>query len=176
MAREIRAAFPHAWLMTEDNRNVTYLHERGPDDAVPLMSGEWNDDWHNAAHVVATDEDEGYYADFADDPVGHLARAAAEGFAYQGERQPASETSRGKPSGHLPPAAFVDFLQNHDQIGNRALGERLTMLTPPTRLAALQAMLLLSPHVPLMFMGRGMARRGAVLLLLELRGASSDGW
>ena len=151
-AREIRETFPDAWLTTEDNRNVTYLHERS-NGRVTLMTGEWNDDWHNAAHVVATGEDEGYYADFADDPVGHLARAAAEGFAYQGETGPGSEEPRGKPSGHLPPAAFVDFLQNHDQIGNRALGERLTVLSPLTRLHALQAMLLLSPHVPLMFMG-----------------------
>ena len=152
-AREIRDRFPDAWLATEDNRNVTYLHERDDDGRTRLMSGEWNDDWHNAAHVVATDETEGYYADFADDPVGHVARAAAEGFAYQGDPSPVSGEPRGKPSGHLPPQAFVDFLQNHDQIGNRALGERLTLLSSPARLHALQAVLLLSPHVPLMFMG-----------------------
>jgi malto-oligosyltrehalose trehalohydrolase len=147
MAREIRAVLPGAWLMTEDNRNVTHLHERAEDGSAPIMDGEWNDDWHNAAHVVATDEDEGYYADFADDPTGWLARACATGFAYQGEK------GRGRPSGHLPPVAMVNFLQNHDQVGNRALGERLTRLTPMARLEALQAMLLLSPQIPMLFMG-----------------------
>jgi malto-oligosyltrehalose trehalohydrolase len=169
MAREIRAEFPGAWLMTEDNRNITHLHEREGGRAV-LMSGEWNDDWHNAAHVVASGEEEGYYADFADDPVGHLARAAAEGFAYQGERGPSSDAPRGRPSGHLPPQAFVDFLQNHDQIGNRALGERLTELAPHTRLMALQAMLLLSPHIPLMFQGDEWGETGPFLFFADFAG------
>jgi malto-oligosyltrehalose trehalohydrolase len=147
MAREIRRVLPGAWLMTEDNRNVTFLHERAEDGSTPLMDAEWNDDWHNAAHVVATDETEGYYADFADDPTGWMAKAGAGGFAYQGEG------GRGEPSGHLPPTAMVNFLQNHDQVGNRAIGERLTVLTPLARLRALEAMLLLSPQVPLLFMG-----------------------
>jgi malto-oligosyltrehalose trehalohydrolase len=169
MARAIRVEHPGAWLMTEDNRNVTHLHEREDGRAV-LMSGEWNDDWHNAAHVVATGEVEGYYADFADDPVSHLARAAAEGFAYQGQQGPASDAPRGRPSGHLPPAAFVDFLQNHDQIGNRALGERLTELAPRPRLLALQAMLLLSPHVPLTFQGDEWGETGPFLFFADFEG------
>ena len=169
MAREIRAEFPHAWLMTEDNRNVTHLHER-EDGRATLMDGEWNDDWHNAAHVVATGEEEGYYADFADDPAGLLARAAAEGFAYQGESGPMSKAPRGRPSGHLPPQAFVDFLQNHDQIGNRALGERLTELAPHSRLMAMQAMLLLSPHVPLMFQGDEWGETGPFLFFADFEG------
>ena len=147
MARAIRARLPGAWLMTEDNRNITRFHERAEDGSTPLFDGEWNDDWHNAAHPLASDEDEGYYADFADDPTGWLARACAYGFAYQGEKD------RGEPSGHLPPVAMVNFLQNHDQVGNRAVGERLIQLTPPARLRALQAMLLLSPQIPLLFMG-----------------------
>ena len=166
-AREIRERVPHAWLATEDNRNVTHLHERDG-DRTPLMSGEWNDDWHNAAHVVATDEDEGYYADWQDDPVGHLARAAAEGFADQGDR------GRGRPSGHLPPDAFVDFLQNHDQIGNRAVGERLNQLTAPARLEALQAMLLLSPHVPLLFMGEEWGATEPFLFFTDFHGELGD--
>ena len=146
MACAIRARRPDAWLATEDNRNITRLHER-EGGATPLMDGEWNDDWHNAAHVVLTGETEGYYDAFAEDPLAKLTRASAEGFAHQGEG------GWGVPSGHLPPAAFVDFLQNHDQIGNRARGERLTALARPEALAALQAILLLSPHVPLLFMG-----------------------
>ncbi len=169
MAREIRERAPHAWLMTEDNRNVTYLHER-TDGRAALMDGEWNDDWHNAAHVVASGEEEGYYADFADGPARHLARAAAEGFAYQGESGPSSKAPRGEASGHLPPAAFVDFLQNHDQIGNRALGERLVEMAPHSRLMALQAMLLLSPHIPLMFQGDEWGETGPFQFFADFEG------
>jgi malto-oligosyltrehalose trehalohydrolase len=147
LAREVREVLPGAWLMTEDNRNVTHLHERDADGRAPVMDGEWNDDWHNAAHVAATGETEGYYEAFAGDPVGLLARAAATGFAYQGEG------GRGAPSGHLPPMAMVNFLQNHDQVGNRAIGERLPLLSRPSLLRAFQVMLLLSPQVPLLFMG-----------------------
>jgi malto-oligosyltrehalose trehalohydrolase len=149
LAREVRARFPDrlVHLTTEDNRNVTHLHERGEGGDVPLHTAEWNDDVHNAAHVLATGETEDYYRPFADDPLRHLGRALAEGFAFQGEG------GRGEPSAHLPPAAFVDFLQNHDQTGNRALGERLVTLTDAETLAALTAILALSPHVPLFFMG-----------------------
>jgi maltooligosyltrehalose trehalohydrolase len=132
-------------LTTEDNRNVAHLLERR-DGAPVFYTGEWNDDVHNAAHVLATGETEGYYGDFTDDPTAHLARGLAEGFAHQGPE-------RGEPSAHLPPTAFVDFLQNHDQTGNRALGERLITLTDPAMHDALTAILLLSPHIPLMFMG-----------------------
>lgn len=147
LAREVRAEITDrpVHLTTEDNRNVVHLHAR-EDGAVTLYTAEWNDDLHNAAHVLATGETDGYYAAFADDPTGDLARALAEGFAHQGPE-------RGEPSAHLPPAAFVDFLQNHDQTGNRALGERLVTLTDLPTHDALTAILLLSPHVPLMFMG-----------------------
>ena len=140
------------WLTTEDNRNVTYLHEREGGRA-PLFDGEWNDDLHNAVHVVATGETEGYYAGFAEDPWGLYARALAEGFAFQGEVAPDADEPRGEPSTHMPPDAFVDFLQNHDQVGNRAMGERLSTLTSAPMLDALMAIHLLSPHIPLLFMG-----------------------
>ncbi|WP_304615751.1 malto-oligosyltrehalose trehalohydrolase [Paracoccus sp. (in: a-proteobacteria)] len=147
IAQEIRAHFPHAHLTTEDNRNITALHERGPDGGVPLYTAEWNDDFHNVAHVIATGEAEGYYADFATDPWPKFGRALAEGFVWQGEG------GHGAPSTHLPPTAFVDFLQNHDQTGNRAFGERLLTLAPEPMVRALMTIHLLSPHVPLMFMG-----------------------
>ena len=87
MARRIRAdiADRPVHLTTEDNRNITRLHERGEDGSVPLYTAEWNDDFHNAAHVVATGETDAYYADFARDHWRKLARALAEGFAFQGE-------------------------------------------------------------------------------------------
>ena len=149
IAREIRATFPdrQIHLATEDERNITYLHERGEDGSVPLHTAEWNDDFHNAAHVVASGEHEGYYKPYKDNPVGLMARTLAEGFSHQGEN------GRGVDSTGQPPTAFVDFLQNHDQIGNRAFGERLQALTDHDTLEALTAILLLSPHIPLMFMG-----------------------
>ena len=166
LAREVHAIFPdrRVHLTTEDNRNVTYLHERMPDGAVELHTAEWNDDMHNAAHVLATGETEGYYADFTPDPLPFLGRALAEGFAYQGEG------GRGQPSAHLPPAVFVDFLQNHDQIGNRALGERLITLAPENTLAALTAILALSPHIPLFFMGEEYGERRPFLFFAHFGG------
>lgn len=149
LPREIRDRLPDrpVHLTTEDNRNVAHLHVRDDNNAPRLYSGEWNDDFHNAAHVVATGEKEGYFRFFAKEPVGHLGRALAEGFARQGEE------GRGEPSAHLPPSAFINFLQNHDQTGNRAHGERLVSLADPEMMQALTAILLLSPHIPLLFMG-----------------------
>ncbi|MFN3565692.1 MAG: DUF3459 domain-containing protein, partial [Burkholderiaceae bacterium] len=121
----------------------------------PLAAtAQWNDDLHHAAHVLATGETDGYYIDYADDPLAHFGRALAEGFVYQGERSRfRGGRARGDPSAHLPPAAFVNFLQTHDQIGNRAFGERLVALTSARKLRALAACVLLAPAPPLLFMG-----------------------
>ncbi|WP_333828840.1 malto-oligosyltrehalose trehalohydrolase [Pararhodobacter sp.] len=153
IALRIRERFPHAHLTTEDNRNITHLHARDESGQPRLYSGEWNDDFHNVAHVIATRESEGYYADFTDDPIARFARALAEGFIWQGEHSPSANAPRGAPSAHLPPTAFVDFLQNHDQTGNRAFGERLLTLSTPGMVRALMTIHLLSPHIPLLFMG-----------------------
>ncbi len=121
-------------------------------------SAQWNDDFHHALHVIVTGETDGYYADFADDPVGRLGRCLAEGFAFQGEASPfGGGQPRGEPSTGLPPTAFVSFLQNHDQVGNRAFGERLVALAPEPALRAAAAILLLSPQVPMLFMGEEFA-------------------
>ncbi len=150
MASEIRAS--------AGDRPVHLVLENERNDADRLRAeaydAQWNDDFHNVLHVLLTGETSAYYADFADRPAERLARCLGEGFIYQGEGSPNHDgRPRGKPSGHLPPTAFVSFLQNHDQIGNRALGERLTMLTDPARLRAATALLLLSPQIPLIFMG-----------------------
>jgi len=116
-------------------------------------TAQWNDDSHHGYHVLATGESDGYYVAYADAPAKHLARCLAEGFAYQGEESPFSKEPRGEPSAHLPPSCFVDFLQNHDQIGNRAFGERLTQLSEEKKLKALSAIQLLAPSPPLLFMG-----------------------
>lgn len=119
-------------LTTEDNRNVLFLHPRSEDGGVPLYTAEWNDDFHNAVHVMATGETHAYYADFASQPEQHVARALSEGFAWQGERSERTGEKRGVPSGAQTPVAFVDFIQNHDQVGNRAQGERLITLAGAT--------------------------------------------
>src|SRR5581483_8785160 len=96
---------------------------------------QWNDDFHHASHVILSGETEGYYADYATEPVSTFGRILAEGFAYQGEESPFRDGERrGEPSGELPSTAFVAFLQNHDQIGNRAFGERIGALTSPNAL------------------------------------------
>ncbi|HEY2336000.1 MAG TPA: malto-oligosyltrehalose trehalohydrolase [Burkholderiales bacterium] len=116
-------------------------------------TAQWNDDSHHAFHVLATGEAQGYYKAYVDAPARHLARCLAEGFAYQGEVSPFSGERRGERSADLPPTAFVDFLQNHDQIGNRAFGDRIISLTTERRLKTLTAILLLAPSIPLLFMG-----------------------
>lgn len=136
----------HVHLVLENERNIASLL-RGPFDA------QWNDDAHNTLHVLLTGEHEGYYRAYAKKPIEKLARVLAEGFAYQGEPSPIHDGApRGEPSKHLPPSAFVIFLQNHDQIGNRAFGERLRTLCAPQALLAATALVLLSPQIPLVFM------------------------
>jgi maltooligosyltrehalose trehalohydrolase len=117
----------------------------------PKFDAQWADDFHHCLHVLLTGENEGYYADFQD-PARQLARVLAEGFAYQGELTQSGQP-RGEPSAHLPATAFVICLQNHDQIGNRALGERLTTLADRPALDAATALLLLTPFVPMLFQG-----------------------
>ena len=115
----------HVWLMLENELNQASLLEQGFD-------AQWNDDGHNALHVLLTGETDAYYADFAQHPTEQLARCLSQGFVYQGHTTRHGHP-RGEPSGHLPPSAFVLFLQNHDQIGNRAFGERLHQLARPRR-------------------------------------------
>lgn len=157
-------------LTTEDCRNITSLHPRDADGAAPLFTGEWNDDFHNAVHVFATGETHAYYQDFAEAPEKWLARVLTEGFAYQGEVSAQSGEPRGVDSTQQPPVAFVDFIQNHDQVGNRAQGERLIALAGADRTRVLLAMLLLSPHIPLLFMGEEYGETHPFLFFTDFHG------
>ena len=150
----------HVHLVLENEHNDAGLLGTG------LFTAQWNDDWHNVMHVLLTGEHEGYYRDFADTPIEKLSRCLGEGFIYQGEPTRQGK-ARGAPSAHLPPTAFVAFLQNHDQIGNRALGERLTLLAEPDALAAATLLLLLSPMVPLLFMGEEWASEQPFLFFTD---------
>lgn len=152
--RERFAGERHVHLVLENDANEARYLVRGAGDAPRWYVAQWNDDAHHALHVLATGETEGYYEDYADDPACALARSLAEGFAYQGEPSPhRGETPRGEPSAQLPPVAFVDFLQNHDQVGNRAFGERIDAVASAQTVEAALSILLLSPHPPLLFMG-----------------------
>jgi len=121
------------------------------------FTAQWNDDIHHVLHVAATGETAGYYADYGggkqSDGTKLLATALAEGFAYQGQMMPYRGSPRGEPAAHLPPGAFVAFIQNHDQIGNRAFGDRLDQTASPEAMRALAAIYLLLPQIPMIFMG-----------------------
>lgn len=178
LAATIRRRIPdrQVHLVLENDHNDAALLANGYD-------AQWNDDAHHALHVLLTGEHDGYYEDYcvgadardtrldgireAGDSAMHatatrfLARVLAEGFAYQGEASPhrtresggEKPVHRGQPSGQLSPTAFVSFLQNHDQIGNRAFGERIATLADPAALRAAVALQLLCPQIPMVFMG-----------------------
>jgi malto-oligosyltrehalose trehalohydrolase len=115
---------------------------------------QWNDDLHHALHVLITGERDGYYADYSQRPIDQLGRCLADGFAYQGEVSLyRNGETRGESTEGLPPTAFVSFLQNHDQVGNRAFGERIIQLADQRAVRAAAAILLLAPSPPLLFMG-----------------------
>jgi malto-oligosyltrehalose trehalohydrolase len=150
MAAEVRQKIQpgrHVHLVLENDLNAS-------SHLVRNFDAQWNDDGHHVLHVLLTGEKEGYYEDYKTDPAKRLARCLKEGFIYQGEPSlHRGGRSRGTPSKDLPPTAFVLFLQNHDQIGNRAFGERLTLLADARALEAATALLLLCPQIPLLFMG-----------------------
>jgi len=149
MAARVRAT-------VEPGRQVHLVLENEHNQASHLsgdFDAQWNDDAHNVLHVMLTGEQEGYYQNYPDPPR-QLARCLGEGFIYQGDPSPSHDGKpRGTSSAHLPPTKFVSFLQNHDQIGNRAMGERLTTLADPDALRAAVLLHLLCPQIPLLFMG-----------------------
>jgi maltooligosyltrehalose trehalohydrolase len=164
MAIAVRTAFEpgrYVHLVLENDDNIAdYL--AGPFDA------QWNDDSHHALHVLLTGESDGYYGDYSERPAVKLARCLREGFIYQGEpSQFRGGKLRGTPSADLAPTAFVLFLQNHDQIGNRAFGERLTVLADADALEAAIALQLLCPQIPLVFMGEESASRSPFLYFTD---------
>jgi malto-oligosyltrehalose trehalohydrolase len=164
IAAAVRAQLPnrpvHLVLENDDNR-ARYL-------APGLHTAQWNDDVHHALHLLISGETGGYYADYADRPADCLGRALAEGFAYQGEASAYRDgAKRGEPSAHLPPTAFVAFTQNHDQVGNNALGLRLTAVARANAVAAGAAIVALAPQVPMLFMGEEWAAEQPFLYFVD---------
>lgn len=151
IAAEIRAAAPGraVHLMLENDLNQARWLEPGAG-----YDAQWNDDFHHVMRVLVAGQTDGYYVDYATDPVEHLGRALTQGFSYQGQESiHRPGMLRGTSSGHLPPTRFVEFLQNHDQVGNAPYGKRLHRLAPPDAVHLGLAVLLLSPGIPMLFMG-----------------------
>jgi len=144
----------HIHLVLENGDNLASLLDAAQEPPRGKYRGQWNDDYHHAWHVLFTREAQGYYGDYQRSPRTDLARALASGFVYQGEISAFwGNKPRGEPSGRLPPSTFVNFLQNHDQIGNRPLGDRLETLAAPPEVEAALAVTLVAPAIPLLFMG-----------------------
>jgi maltooligosyltrehalose trehalohydrolase len=144
----------HVHLILENDLNQSHYLRRTERCQIQGYNAQWNDDIHHALHVLITGERDGYYLDYSQHPLDQLGRCLIEGFAYQGERSLLRNgQARGERTTGLPPTAFVAFLQNHDQIGNRAFGERIATIADPRAVRAAIAILLFAPSPPLLFMG-----------------------
>ena len=161
-------------VLENDNNAGRYL--RRDAKANPFWyTAQWNDDIHHVFHVLLTGETDGYYSDYTDNPAQSLGRCLAEGYAYQGEPSAFRDgASRGEPSRDLPPECFVSFLQNHDQIGNRALGERIVSLSNPAAVRTAMAILLLAPSPLLLFMGEEFGAQTPFLFFCDFASELAD--
>ena len=154
IARRIRAK---EWgrpihLILENELNEAERLCRG-DNGEPLeFTAQWNDDMHHVLHTAATHESHSYYKDYLG-KTDMLGRAMVEGFVFQGQVMECIGCERGEPSAQLQPTAFVAFLQNHDQIGNRAFGDRIAAIASSEAVHAVAAAYLLLPQIPMLFMG-----------------------
>ena len=149
IARETLESQRQVHLMAENDDNCITLLQQG-------FNAQWNDDAHHTLHVLLTGEIEGYYANYAINPAEKLAQCLSAGFVYPSETPELAAQFNIEPKNAepvLPSTAFVFYLQNHDQIGNRPFGERLTTLVPDSALRVANALVLLSPHIPMVFMG-----------------------
>jgi maltooligosyltrehalose trehalohydrolase len=143
----------HIHLVLENGDNRASILDAAEDPPQGKYRAQWNDDYHHAWRVLMTGEKQGYYADYQRAPRSDIARALSSGFVYQGEPSAFRRGKRGEPSGHLAPIAFINFLQNHDQIGNRALGDRLEGNADARMIEGALQVLLIAPHIPMLFMG-----------------------
>jgi maltooligosyltrehalose trehalohydrolase len=168
--RETFGSHRHVHLILENGDNASRYLRRANSERPPLYDAQWNDDFHNALHVLLTGETDGYYRDYREEPVRYLGRCLAEGFAFQGEFSEYEGANRGESSANLPPVSFVNFIQNHDQIGNRAFGERIATLTTEYALKAGLAILLLAPSPPLLFMGEEFGANTPFLFFCDFAG------
>ncbi|MGB3339209.1 MAG: malto-oligosyltrehalose trehalohydrolase [Devosia sp.] len=169
LAEQVRASTDgrHIHLVCENSENQANWLQRRKDGTPGLYTAQWSDDIHHLLHSAVTGERFWYYADFAG-RTDLLGRALAEGLAWQGEYMEHEGVNKGEPSDFLPPTAFVSYIQNHDQAGNRPLGERITELVPLQAARTLAAINLLSPHIPLLFMGEEWAAKQPFMFFSDI--------
>jgi maltooligosyltrehalose trehalohydrolase len=161
-------------VVENDDNTADLLDPRAAADEGKFRA-QWNDDYHHAWHVLLTGETHGYYSDHAAAPLARVARVLGSGFDYQGERSPfRAGRARGQRRGELAPTAFVNFLQNHDQVGNRALGERIDALAEASAIEAALAVTLLAPMPPMMFMGEEWGARTPFPFFCDFHGGLAD--
>ncbi|WP_127144002.1 malto-oligosyltrehalose trehalohydrolase [Pelagibacterium montanilacus] len=170
LAERTRAADPgrQIHLVVEDESNDPELREAFGYDAT------WNDDFHHAVHTALTGEDHSYYKSFAHDPIGDLALALERGHIEEGQPRPGRDTPRGKASGHLPTTGFVNSTQTHDQVGNRANGDRLLSLADPAGVAVAYALNLVAPYIPMVFMGEERGETAPFLFFADYEGQLAE--
>jgi maltooligosyltrehalose trehalohydrolase len=151
-------------LVAESDRNDPAL-VRSRDLGGIGLDGMWNDDFHHAVHAALTGERGGYYIDFG--RIADLAKSLEDRFVYDGAHSRFRHRRHGAPANDVAADRFVVAVQNHDQIGNRAAGERLSTLLSPARLRLAAAFLLLSPYVPLLFMGEEYGETAPFLFFVD---------
>lgn len=153
-------------LVIAENEPQDVRVVRAPEEGGYGADGLWNDDFHHSACVAATGRNEGYYTDYAGAPQ-ELVSLAKRGYLYQGQRYRWQGKRRGTATFGLAPAAFVNYLQNHDQVANSASGARIHQLTSPGTYRAMTAYLLLSPGTPLLFQGQEFAASSPFLFFAD---------
>jgi len=165
----------HIHLVLENDDNAASLLDAGEGPPRGKYRAQWNDDYHHAWHVLLTGESHGYYRDYQRAPLHDIARALGSGFVYQGEASAhRGGVLRGEPSRQLAPIAFVNFLQNHDQIGNRALGDRLASHASEPAIEAALAITLLAPAIPMLFMGEEWGSKAPFPFFCDFHGELAD--
>ena len=158
----IVGAIGRAARLAAGKRSIILVAENEPQDTKLIrkrgeggddLDGLWNDDFHHSAYVASTGRHEAYYSDYRGRPQEFIS-AAKYGYLFQGQPYWWQEAERGMPTFGAPPAAFVCFIENHDQVSNSAAGARMRFETSPGRYRAMTALLLLGPWTPLLFQGQ----------------------
>ncbi|MGH9832767.1 MAG: malto-oligosyltrehalose trehalohydrolase [Blastocatellia bacterium] len=157
ITRRVRAAAQgRSTIIVGENEPQDVILVRPPEQGGYGIDALWNDDFHHSAMVAMTGRNEAYYTDYRGKPQEFIS-AVKYGYLYQGQWYKWQEQRRGTPGLKLPPAAFVTFIQNHDQIANSGRGERCHLLTSPGRYRAMTALMLLAPGTPMLFQGQEIA-------------------
>jgi maltooligosyltrehalose trehalohydrolase len=154
MAREVREhAAPRDVIFIAENEPQEVKLVKPPEQCGYGLDAVWNDDFHHTGMVALTGRNEAYYSDYLGTPQEFIS-AVKYGYLYQGQRYKWQRKRRGTPGLDIHPAAFVTFIQNHDQIANSAYGQRCHILSSPGKLRAITAILLLAPGTPMLFQGQ----------------------